>query len=49
VGIAGLDRNEPTAETLLRTADASLYEIKRSGRDGVGLVEPERHVARRVG
>jgi diguanylate cyclase (GGDEF)-like protein len=49
VGIAGLDRNDPSAETLMRTADASLYEIKRSGRDGIGLVEPERHVARRVG
>ncbi|HUO48395.1 MAG TPA: GGDEF domain-containing protein [Acidimicrobiales bacterium] len=49
VGIAGLDRNEPTAEALLRTADASLYEIKRSGRDGIGLVETERPVARRVG
>ena len=49
VGIAGLDRGEPTAEALLRTADASLYEIKRSGRDGIGLREAERPVARRVG
>jgi two-component system, cell cycle response regulator len=49
VGIAGLDRNEPTAEGLLRAADSSLYEIKRSGRDGIGLQETERPVARRVG
>jgi len=49
VGIAGLDRNEPTAEALLRAADASLYEIKRSGRDGVGLLERDGPTARRVG
>jgi len=49
VGIAGLDPLEPTAEALLGAADASLYEIKRNGRDGIGLHAADVPVARRVG
>ena len=49
VGIAGLDPFEPTAEALLLAADASLYDIKRNGRDGIGLQEAHVPVTRRVG
>jgi len=49
IGIAGLDDDEPTVQALLRAADAGLYEVKRSGRDGVGVQEKQRSVIRRVG
>ena len=35
IGIAALDRAEPSAEQLLRDADLRLYEVKRTGRDNV--------------
>jgi diguanylate cyclase (GGDEF)-like protein len=40
IGVSDLDRSTPTAERMLDDADFSLYQVKRSGRDGVSV----RHV-----
>lgn len=37
IGISGLDPTNPTTEQLLDAADFALYQVKRSGRDGVSL------------
>jgi diguanylate cyclase (GGDEF)-like protein len=37
IGVSNLDRSEPTVEHMLDEADFSLYQVKRSGRDGVAV------------
>jgi diguanylate cyclase (GGDEF)-like protein len=37
IGVSDLDRSTPTAERMLDDADFSLYQVKRSGRDGVSV------------
>jgi diguanylate cyclase (GGDEF)-like protein len=37
IGVSGLDRSEPTVEHMIDDADFSLYQVKRSGRDGVAI------------
>jgi diguanylate cyclase (GGDEF)-like protein len=37
-GVAALDRDRPTPETLLRDADLALYHAKRTGRAGVAVL-----------
>jgi diguanylate cyclase (GGDEF)-like protein len=46
IGVSGLDRSEPTVEHMLDDADFSLYQVKRSGRDGVAVRAPQSTVRR---
>jgi len=43
IGVSGLDPSTPTAEHVLDDADFALYQVKKSGRDGVAVRSP--HVA----
>ena len=40
IGVAGLDRSNPTVEHLLDDADFALYQVKRGGRDAVAIRNP---------
>ncbi|MFI5627052.1 diguanylate cyclase [Nocardioides sp. NPDC051685] len=42
-GVADVDVHDDTLETALRTADAALYDAKRSGRARVGIANRESH------
>jgi diguanylate cyclase (GGDEF)-like protein len=39
IGVAQLNRGEPSSFNLLHDADAALYEVKRNGRDGIAFFD----------
>ncbi len=46
IGVAELDRSEPTAQRLTRDADRALYHVKRTGRHGIAATTPNGMPAR---
>jgi diguanylate cyclase (GGDEF)-like protein len=41
IGVSALDRSHPTSEQMIDDADFALYEVKRSGRNGVAVRSPD--------